>query len=781
MPDFYNSATEAAKAIGVSAITIDRWIREGRLPAKRRSSGGERGRPGYLIAHADLIEASRKNRFEETPSAAPMLPLDNAQAARDDALSLQVVWPLEGKTERYNPSILEGFTDFRAVTYSVSIPTVLKLLERGNYERFEVVFGNDELLRAGTAADVILAQAGIEAGLNREFLAIGGVADPRSKALLEWQERGIARFMVFDGGVVHSKYYLLARPGLQRVLVGSANLSQRAFSGKQGEMLLAFDNHPYMWDAAESKFANLWGFAKRLELSGRLVNQIGIVPAETPAGRAVKEQGDGEELELYVYQREPDAGDVTEYISVRTEELREVLGPAYNQVVNTPAQGPVKLTPAKLRSVKNTIDRQSREQVIIKPHRLDYTSGRYIYDGQAVMRPAGDDDGVAQDAFTISQYLDKFREFGAGHLDLQRNYFAFMGWLYFAPFMPRLRAKLEAEGRVAKAESKLAAVIYGPPNAGKTGLTRFLLRSMFGEPQVLGNKDFTSTQVAVRWRASGYLPLFYDDIAAIRFANPRGSNTPAGEEIVRQYDRCADIYPAGYPCLVAVANQESYDYSEAARERCFMVYAWPGLPGDMSELKARLSNETQELSNRIGRAFYAEYLYRMEERFDAADLADFDYLLESTGLIRDMLRENQQEGENPPGWARAVPRMQYDDSAWDTQRKQLASRLGAESYTAECPPPIDRWTVMGDYLVVGVEDYRLALKNYLLPQSILAIDQCFGGYLYLDKTKTLDFIRRSEDMRDYQFPAVGGLGPPPAEPGAEQKPGLLARLLRRAR
>lgn len=779
MQEFYDTE-QAATEIGVSQMTINRWISEKRLKAHRPpSQPGERGRPGYIIAHADLIEASRRVRFEETPPLAPMLTLDKAQAARDDALSLQVVWPLEGRAERYSPSILEGFTDFRAVTYSASIPTALRLLERGDYERFEVVFGNEELLRASTVGAVITAQAGIEAGLYSEFLAIGGITDPRSRALLEGQERGIARFMVFDGGIVHSKYYLLARPGWQRVLVGSANLSQTAFSGKQGEILLAFDNDPFMWALVESKFSNLWHFAKPLRLPDKPAKKIGIVPEETPAGRAVKELGDGGVLDLYVYQagNEP----VTEYVSVETKQLRAVLGDTYDQLIDTPAKGPAKLTPATLRKVSNTLSRQTRESAIVKPHQLHYTGGRYIYDGQAVMRPPAEDDGVAQDAFAIRQYLDKFREFGRGHPELQRNYFAFMGWLYFAPFMPRLRARLEAEGRVAKAESKLAAVIYGPPNAGKTGLTRFLLKSMFGPPQELSNKDFTGSQVELRWKSSGYLPLFYDYIAADRFANPRGNKTPMGEIIVREYDKCHIRFPAGYPCLVAVANQESYDYSEAARERCFMVYAWPGLPGDVSELKARLSNETQALSNRIGQSFYAEYLYRMEERFAGADLADFDYLRESTALIRDMLRETLLTDESLPGWAAAMPRIQYDDMAWDIQRKQLASRLRVETYTADCPPPVDRWTETADCLVVAVADYRQALKNYLLPQSILAIDQCFGGYLYLDKTKTLAFIRRCAEMRDYEFPAVDGVTAPDAvapPPAVEEppRPGLFTRL-----
>ena len=778
MPEFYHSVTEAAEAIGVAPSTVTRWMREGRLPYKRDGVDPKRGRPEHIIAHADLIEAYRKVRFEETPpEVAPMLTLDNVQAAREDALSLQVVWPLEQRQERYTPAVLEGFSDFWAVTYTPSIPTVLKLLERGNYERFEVVFGDEKLVRETAAGAIIQAQNGIELELNAEWVAIGGMSDPRSRALLEWQESGIARFMTFGGGIVHSKYYLLARPGVQRVLMGSANLSERAFSGRQGEMLLAFDNDPFMWDLAESKFRNLWRFALPLDLGKQPVKKIGLVPADTPVGRAANAQGESGKLELTVYRPSSDGEGITEFIETQQEQLKQ-LTPFYAHVLPQPVNGAVKVTPANLRVIKNNQDRQVRGDVVLRPHRLDYAGGRYIHDGEPIQRPDEEEDAVAQDAYLITAYIDKFREFGPGYEGLQRGYYAFMGWLYFTPFMPRLRAKLEDAGRVAKAEAKLIAVVYGPTNAGKTTLMRFLLRSMFGPPQVLGNAAFTRTQVEDRWATSGYLPLFYDDVAANRFASQggRGGANYPGEEIARAYDRCRDIYPEGYPCLTVSANPDAYGYSEPFRERSFMVHAWPGLPGDRSELKARLANESSELSNRIGRAFYAEYLYRMESRFNAADLDDFDYLWESTSIIRDILDEARRRGDeptNPPQWARPVARMQYDDSAWDIQRKQLVSRLGAESHSPDGLPGDGGWTALKDCIVLGVgEDFNLAKRKYLVPESILDIAQCQGKYLYLDKTKTLDFIRRGENLQEYEFPAIGGLG-------EEKKRGFLARVLRR--
>ncbi len=50
--------------------------------------------------------------------------------------------------------------------------------------------------------------------------------------------------------IAHAKLYLLESdsPSRRRVIVGSANLSERAFSGKQPETLLVFDDDDLAWE-----------------------------------------------------------------------------------------------------------------------------------------------------------------------------------------------------------------------------------------------------------------------------------------------------------------------------------------------------------------------------------------------------------------------------------------------------------------------------------------------------------------------------------------------------
>ena len=59
---------------------------------------------------------------------------------------------------------------------------------------------------------------------------------------------GLATFRVLRKQIAHSKIYLLSNPdGRTRVVIGSANLSERAFSGTQSETLVKFDDDDEAW------------------------------------------------------------------------------------------------------------------------------------------------------------------------------------------------------------------------------------------------------------------------------------------------------------------------------------------------------------------------------------------------------------------------------------------------------------------------------------------------------------------------------------------------------
>ena len=397
--------------------------------------------------------------------------LDTPDDPDRHALTLEVVWPAEQRVQPFQSEILSGFKTFRAITYTVSLPSILKLLTAQDYDLAEVVFGSEALVRETSAERVVLFQAAIEDELAKGYIGIGGASDPRTEQLMAWQAEGRARFYAAAGGVIHSKLYFLERPGLRRVLVGSANLSERAMSGRQGEVLMAYDNDDWVWTTLLRKYDAAVSLSTGLQLKAEYKPAHLVRAEDIPAGRETKTN---ETVNIYTFEQTDMPGD-PEYISLRAADLETTLAEGLRENIKPLPHGQATIHEASLKKVnyaaapKRTDDPRQLHQL----QRVDHSGrpARFIYDGRPIERPDSND-GIARDALLISQYMDKFQEFGGPSAILQRNYYGFMGWLYFTPFMPSLARQLHLAGGNASKDLKHLAVIYGQSNCGKSALTQ---------------------------------------------------------------------------------------------------------------------------------------------------------------------------------------------------------------------------------------------------------------------------------------------------------------------
>ncbi len=159
-------------------------------------------------------------------------PLSSDQPVIDKD-TLRVVYAQYLRHEVFTDALFDGFSSLRVLTYSASIAMLVKMLSR--FDTVECILGCERVL--GDLSDVLAAQKVICENL---VTAIQGLDDTRKKFLLEKVQQGKARFFVVRGEISHAKIYLLQRNDSHLVLVGSANASERAFSGKQAETLIAF-------------------------------------------------------------------------------------------------------------------------------------------------------------------------------------------------------------------------------------------------------------------------------------------------------------------------------------------------------------------------------------------------------------------------------------------------------------------------------------------------------------------------------------------------------------
>ena len=185
-------------------------------------------------------------------SRQPLFAFDDPDSRTRDR-GLDIVYAEAKGVERFSVSFFGGFTSMRALTYTPSIPMVLELLKDFDYEHFECIFGHNGILNRD-AADILAFQSIVDEKLNKGFVGVKGLSDERRKIIYDRAASGTAQFYVVKDAIAHAKIYLLEREGLRRVIVGSANLSETAFSGRQAETLIAFDNDETAWEHYSTQY-----------------------------------------------------------------------------------------------------------------------------------------------------------------------------------------------------------------------------------------------------------------------------------------------------------------------------------------------------------------------------------------------------------------------------------------------------------------------------------------------------------------------------------------------
>jgi hypothetical protein len=79
---------------------------------------------------------------------------------------LQAVYAQVQRVGPFTMDLFAGFSEMRALTYTSSIPMVLRLLRDYDYDYFECVFGHGGVL-SRDAADLLAFQSVVQARLNQ--------------------------------------------------------------------------------------------------------------------------------------------------------------------------------------------------------------------------------------------------------------------------------------------------------------------------------------------------------------------------------------------------------------------------------------------------------------------------------------------------------------------------------------------------------------------------------------------------------------------------------------
>ena len=574
---------------------------------------------------------------------------------------MDAVYARADRVERFDMGLFGGFSSLRALTYTSSIPMILGLLRDFDYDDFECIFGNDGVL-SRDAAIIMSFQQVVDERLNQGFVGVKGLSDERRQLIYDRAVNNTARFYVVKDAIAHAKIYLLESEKHRRVIVGSANLSETAFSGRQAETLIVFDDDETAWNHYVDQYSSVRDIASsHLPLREKPVPAELIPIQETPVLRDAESNPNGITMYVPAAQQE-EATYMVPHIITQVEKIK----PAYSKALadqRPDRNGFLRLDRRIVGQMTRIVLARQDEQDAGPKTWLSYADGRFDLSGREISLET-DPAEVGGDVAALLEFFTNYENGFVGDVSrLQRDYFTFMCWFYFSPLMCDVR-NTAIRQNIYSFDQPMFAILHGSSSCGKSTLIETLMQTMFSYPHKLETMSFTRSNLRAIQQNYRRFPGFFDDVTRDRF------NRHAPEFI--KYD---DIPPyPEYPCFVLSMNAEVRNFPAEIVKRCLMIYTRTSLPGDNTVSRRSLQRSVAGIRERLTTGLYREYLRQIREDMDALAPADYDGLdvleLSSTALCR-IFRENLPPGSNLPPWCEPMTLEQYQNRAFERPKLVL--------------------------------------------------------------------------------------------------------------
>lgn len=601
---------------------------------------------------------------------------------------------IESRSMDYK-QLFDGFDHLRVITFSYGLGFLSAISDF--FKDVEVVLGSTVTIRPDII-DVAIHQCRDMRRLSRQ------------KRLVERVKDGTVSIYFNTRRMSHEKLYLLSSDdGRCRVIIGSANLSKRAFTGGQAEEIVCFDNDPAIYENRMSRFMELReqstvcplepaALASFVEAGGDKQKQIESTPVSSKHGVVYlvdDPESDEEPDTIYTY----DPKDMTEE---QLEAMRAI------KPRTTKVDGLTVITADEVRRVVRA-GREGVKRHVVKA--LAYPSFRYdtrtntAYLNDRPYPTAEGGEWVA-DAHRIAQIMRGYDAFVGDVEVTKQQLFKVLAFMFTAPFMGHAR-QAAIRGNYSRWPFPNYCILYGDSNAGKSTFVKMCLQAMYGSVQtgIVTNDQWTKTGIRyIDQMCEGMCVVFNDP-------DPGKFKSNMRRIIVDDEDRGNDESAASRPIYVVTVNKVTALPPEYAK-RSVLV-----------RTEARIDRETgiedekalNDSIDSLTTAFFLEYLTRMlplvtqmEDRSRASE-SDEDERGWKPDLLRlscETLHDMFYEAGMAAPWNASLD---YGDFIGETATARVARDKLIEAYHVDDSQfRVRRGTNSVEYRPSGVEGDRAA-------------------------------------------------------------------------
>lgn len=544
----------------------------------------------------------------------------SGSSAKLDVVKLEYL----GSESVHWKDLFSGFDSIRAITFSSGVGFVYQLLDM--FADAEIIFGCEEVL-SYTLQEIMAYQSKL---LDR----IRSGDSAAKQRLIDRVENGDVRLFVARTQLSHEKVYLLsAADGRKRVVMGSANLSFNAFGGRQRENICYLDG-----DAAYDRYLESFEELKKGSVDTITKKALVIADAaenldDLPIAETVRV-----EKAIYIEPVKEVADDVRFVLD--THNLAKRIKPAIPETKADKKAGKILISPEIIQKVRRQIVREQEKQKELRNEYpqlvIDVEHGSVVLnDVPLELNPAAED--IKADVELFMRYMDGYSRFHGDSVGMQHRYYEFANWFFCSPFMAVMRdTAIRYDQKTLP--YPVFGLVYGQSKAGKTSFLETLLKMMIGQKTKINAPDFTRTAIdGLRHEVQG-APIIVDDLTNARF-------NQHAIETIKNDDFGSLEHLVNYPVVVISANEDVKAVAPEVIRRTVICRVQAGL----TNTEVMKSNVVRSVQQKIGTAFYREYLRRMiavvpdlmdRLKDDSPESESPDILAESSRVILSIFAEH---------------------------------------------------------------------------------------------------------------------------------------------
>lgn len=480
--------------------------------------------------------------------------------------------------------LFSGYDSLHAITFSSGVNFVYKLLDM--FETAEIIFGCEHVL-SYSLQEIIAYQDTLIKRLRENL----------SKSKLNLLERIDAKeisFWVSRQKMSHEKIYLLSsNDGKKRVIMGSANLSYNAFGGRQRENICYIDGED-AYDWYFDKFEELKSSSCD-SISKKAINIADAVDnlSDLPISQTVKIN------KAMVIEADKTVSEEVQFV-LDTSKLSQKISP----LVPLPEKktGKIRISPDILVKVQRKLtDEKIKEKELKSEYPqlvVDSINNKVTLNDKHIdLTP--DATEIKHDVDLFIKYMDGYNRFHGDYKGMQLRYFEFANWFFCSPFMAIMRDSA-ARFEQNRLPYPVFGLVYGQSKAGKTSFLETLLKMMIGQKPKISAPDFTRSSIEGLKRTVQGAPIIVDDLTNIRF-------NQHAIETIKNDDFGVSDHLTNYSAVVISANEDVKAVMPEVIRRTVICRVEAGL----TNTEVMQSNVVRSVQQKIGTAFYREYLRRM--------------------------------------------------------------------------------------------------------------------------------------------------------------------------